>query len=512
MDWSPFLSTSFELDICKNVCFWSPGRKKEWLRSRWGREGIKHITNPHLTISKWEEKSHPAASSVDTLLGTGISCFTVPYDPFSIPTRCWRLRWNGEGGMGLFLPSHWTPEILWDSRHAPASVCCHQSWGTVPPREWSPAIPPASHRVSLRVQVKPVSPGGCSESPAGQGVDESMVILHWGCSGTELSPSCCMAKQPHWAVAETGTWRRSRRMFREGSCVPSYVGEWSVNGEQVTVPGDGWCLFHQGCSEKLREGQCSALFPGRWVVVEDVEPCTAQCSPSGVKQIYQRSLSRQQEPWMLQGLLLVGHTVFITALYCCPLHHSDVSCLGPVPWQGLLDFPSVPDRCSSCSHLTGITHRCLNSGAMPPACCSCSAEQLNQLNWSDLGSLSFPLCSPWHRSIFAVHRMVNLCNFCGLEEQNFKLHPHPNKTLRLWQSFKALPKVCCPGKGNLLLSFGPQHPDLPPRLEQPFLAAWEVNEKWGFPWKSEGNGFLVDIFFFFFSAVFIPLRCYSWSS
>lgn len=110
---------------------------------------------------------------------TGISRFIVPYDPFSIQTSSGRLRRNRGGGMGLL--SLGVEHLRFSvARWVPASVCCHRSPGPVSPRAWPPAVPPASHRVSLRVQVKPVAPGGCSEPPAGQGMDGRRVSLGLG--------------------------------------------------------------------------------------------------------------------------------------------------------------------------------------------------------------------------------------------------------------------------------------------------------------------------------------------
>lgn len=102
-----------------------------------------------------------------------------------------------------------------------------------------------------------------------------------------------------------------------------------------------------------------------------------------------------------------------------------------------------------------------------------------------------------HGSIFAVHVMVNLCNFCGLEEQYIRPSPGPNKVLRFWKSRKTLLAVFCPVKGKLLLSFGPQHClwlDIQIRIAT-FSSLGRQGEIC-FPWKLEGNGFLVEIFFF----------------
>lgn len=165
MDWgsvsSPKLGIRWYL---QNHVLLGPGEewKREWLRNIWGRERSKSITkgdkagNPHLTMSKWEEKSHPATSSVGTLVNVGflvLLCFMTHF-PSSQAVGGWGLkpccrRWNQ-----AVLSNHWTLETDCDSLGFSLCVYWHKTLGRVSLKEWSPVIPPLSHRVSLKVQVK----------------------------------------------------------------------------------------------------------------------------------------------------------------------------------------------------------------------------------------------------------------------------------------------------------------------------------------------------------------------
>jgi len=63
--------------------------------------------NPHLTMSKWEGKSHPASSSVGTLFWLWDILFYSSVWPIFCPAKLWKDDvWNpaGKGGIGLFSP------------------------------------------------------------------------------------------------------------------------------------------------------------------------------------------------------------------------------------------------------------------------------------------------------------------------------------------------------------------------------------------------------------------------
>lgn len=261
---------------------------------------------------------------------------------------------GGWGGMGLFSPGAEHLRLSVPHLRLTASVCCHKSWGTMSLRPWSPAIPPASHRVSLRVQVKPVSPAGWMGGMDGAGWPWSGAAV-----GQSCSPSCCTAKELHEVGQGQG------HISGRDPASPLLWGVVSLTRAALKSCGKGSAKL---CSQA---GVCCGR--GCGAMQSTVQPCRGETKLS-------EEPKQAQEPALgwCRGLLVAGHAVFFAAL----LPFASIWCLKAVPWQQLLGFPSVPGRCSRWSHSPAITHRCVTSGAIPPqlcpACCSCSAEQLNQ--------------------------------------------------------------------------------------------------------------------------------------
>lgn len=148
------------------MCFWGQGRSGRGYGSgTYGEEKelsiLQRETKQEILISQYQnerKKSHPATSSVGTFLCMWDFLFYSAIWPIFRPAKLWEV-WNpaGESGMRLFSPvlsSRWTPETICDSLGFSLCVYCRKTLGRVSLKEWSPVIPPLSHRVSLKVQVK----------------------------------------------------------------------------------------------------------------------------------------------------------------------------------------------------------------------------------------------------------------------------------------------------------------------------------------------------------------------
>lgn len=268
--------------------------------------------------------------------------FFVPCGPFSIQTSCGRQRWKCEGGTFCQSLNTWDSVCLSVPRCVPASVCCPKNRGTVPLREWSPAIPPASHRVSLRVQVKP-----CHLQHGWKGWTGHLQ----GDPGLGLLWDRAVPILLHGRRASL-RWNRDKDTVGKdvlgGICVPSSLGCHCLAVGAACLPRAALKTWRKG-SAKLGS-QPGVFGRGCGALQSSVQPFTGETNPS-------------EQPKQ-------GTKPALAWCRDCPVHHVHpcTAALGihliSECCTGGLGFSLSADRCSRCSHFTAITLRCVNSGAV----------------------------------------------------------------------------------------------------------------------------------------------------
>lgn len=145
------------------MCFWGYGRSGRGNGSGTYGEGkelntLQRQAKQEILISECQnERKNPTQLHLAWgLLWMWDFLFYSALWPIFHSAKLWEDEvWNpaGKGGIKLFSPvaQHLRlPATHWVS----ASVYCHKTLGRVSLKERSPVIPPLSHRVSLKVQVK----------------------------------------------------------------------------------------------------------------------------------------------------------------------------------------------------------------------------------------------------------------------------------------------------------------------------------------------------------------------